>query len=69
MNESTLECVYVCESGCVYMLDVLGSESGTVQVRTSNSWMRREDEKNIKGIRRLNLNSSALLWHSRPPAV
>lgn len=54
------------------MLDVLGGESGTVQVRTSNSWMRREDEKkkkNIKGIRRLNLNSSTLLWHTHPPAV
>lgn len=45
--------------GCVHLLDVLGRESGTVQVRTSNSWMRGEDEKNIKGIRRLNLNSSA----------
>lgn len=52
------------------MLDVLGSESGTLQVRTSNSRTRREDEKkNFKGIRQLNQNSSALLQHTRPPAV
>ncbi len=67
MNESTSE--RVCERGCVHMLDVLGRESGTVQVGTSKSWMRGEDEKNIKGIRRPNLNSSALLRHTRPPAV
>ena len=53
---------------CVHMLDVLGGESATVQVRTSNSWMRGEDEKNIKGIRRTNLNGSALLRHTHPPA-
>lgn len=70
MNESTSE--IVCEREWVHMLDVLGRESMTVQVRTSNSWMRGEDgtkKHQESGIRQPNLNSSALLRHTRPPAV
>lgn len=50
------------------MLDVLGSESGIVQVRTSNSGMKGEDEKILKESDGLNLSSSTLLWATRPPA-
>lgn len=50
------------------MLDVLGGESGTVQVRTSNSGMKGEDEKTLKESDGLNLSSSTLLWATRPPA-
>lgn len=41
-NVSECACVCIC-------LMSLARESGTVQVRTSNSSMRGEDEKNIKG--------------------
>lgn len=70
------ECVCVRERECGWHVCIclmsLVAESGTLQVRTSNSWMRGEDEKKkktLKGIRRPNLSSSALLRHTQPPAV
>ena len=70
MNESTSENARVCVGDAdANLVSLAASLSGTLQVRTGNCWTRRGDEKTVAGIKWVNLNISALSWHTFPPRV